>query len=201
MGLGGLRKTVWFEEVARKLETQPVRRIHVPDAKAAAVLVPLYVAGGELWVLLTRRADHLFHHPGQYAFPGGARDDGDVDEVACALRETREELGIPEEQVMILGHLDDLFTVTGFVISPVVGAIPYPHELTPDPREVAAVVPVPFSVVANPLLVEEQEFTWQGKTLRSPVLHYGPHRIWGATARILQDLLSRLTGGGVGVGV
>lgn len=189
---------VWFEEVARKLEAQPVRRLQVPQATAAAVLVPLYVAGGELWVLLTRRADHLFHHPGQYAFPGGAKDEEDPDEVATALREAREELGIPEEQVMILGYLDDLFTVTGFVISPVVGAIPYPHELKPDPREVAAVVPVPFSVIANPLLVEEQEFTWQGKTFRSPVLHYGPHRIWGATARILKDLLSRLTGGEAG---
>lgn len=193
-----LRQTVWFEEVAHRLETQPVRRIKAPEAIPAAVLVPLYVTGGELWVLLTRRADHLLHHPGQYAFPGGARDAGDADEVATALRETREELGVPEEHVMILGHLDDLFTVTGFVISPVVGALPYPLQLTPDPREVAAVVPVPFSVIANPLLVEEQEFTWQGETLRSPVLHYGPHRIWGATARILQDLVSRLTGGGVG---
>lgn len=192
---------MWFEEVARRLEARPVRRIQAPDAKPAAVLVPLYVAGGELWVLLTRRADHLLHHPGQYAFPGGARDDGDADEVATALREAREELGIPEEHVMVLGHLDDLLTVTGFVISPVVGAIPYPHELQPDPQEVAAVVPVPFSVIANPLLVEEQEFTWQGKRLRSPVLHYGAHRIWGATARILQDLLSRLTGEGAGAAV
>jgi len=73
---------VWFEEVARKLEAQPVRRLQVPEATAAAVLVPLYVAGGELWVLLTRRADHLFHHPGQYAFPGGAKDEEDPDEEA-----------------------------------------------------------------------------------------------------------------------
>lgn len=192
---------MWFEEVARRLAARPVRRIRMADAVPAAVLVPLYVAGGELWVLLTRRADHLLHHPGQYAFPGGARDDGDSDEVATALREANEELGIPGESVMVLGHLDDLLTVTGFVISPVVGALPYPHQLKPDPREVAAVVPVPFSVIGNPLVIEEQEFTWQGERVRSPVLHYGPHRIWGATARILQDLLERLTGAGAGAAV
>jgi 8-oxo-dGTP pyrophosphatase MutT (NUDIX family) len=184
---------MWFAEVESKLAAKPVLRIREPGATPAAVLVPLYVAGGELWVLLTRRADHLLHHPGQYAFPGGAKDPEDADEVRTALREAREELGIAEESVMILGHLDDVFTVTGFVISPVVGALPYPHQLHPDPREVAAVVPVPFSVVANPLLVEEQEFRWQGQRFRSPVLHYGPHRIWGATARILQDLVGRLT--------
>jgi 8-oxo-dGTP pyrophosphatase MutT (NUDIX family) len=148
--------------------------------------------------LLTRRADHLLHHPGQYAFPGGVKDEQDSDEVATALREAEEELGIPQEKVMVLGALDDLLTVTGFVISPVVGAIPFPLELRPDPREVAAVVPVPFALVANPLLIEEQEFTWRGEVLRSPVLHYGPHRIWGATARILLDLVGRLTGGEVG---
>ncbi|MCS7182211.1 MAG: CoA pyrophosphatase [Thermoanaerobaculum sp.] len=186
---------MWFEEVARRLEAKPVRRLALSGATPAAVLVPLYVAGGELWVLLTRRADHLLHHPGQYAFPGGAKDPEDRDEVATALREAREELGIVEESVMVLGHLNDLLTVTNFVISPVVGALPYPHVLQPDPREVAAVVPVPFSVLANPLLVEEQEFVWQGERVRSPVLHYGPHRIWGATARMLLELVERLTSG------
>lgn len=191
---------MWFEEVSRRLAAKPVRRLAVPDAVPAAVLVPLYVAGGELWVLLTRRADHLLHHPGQVAFPGGTKDDGDDDEVATALREAREELGIPEEQVMVLGHLNDLLTVTNFVVSPVVGAIPYPLDLKPDPREVAAVVPLPFTVAANPVLVEEQEFVWKGEKLRSPVLHYGGHRIWGATARILQDLVARLTGAEAGAG-
>ncbi len=188
---------MWYLEVEQRLQARPVRRLREPGAKPAAVLVPLYVAEGQLWVLLTRRADHLLHHPGQYAFPGGMRDEGDSDEVATALREAQEELGIPQESVMVLGALDDLLTVTGFVISPVVGALPYPHQLQPDPREVAAVVPVPYAVVANPLLVEEQELSWRGKKLRSPVLHYGAHRIWGATARILLDLVDHLSGGGV----
>lgn len=184
---------LWFQEVERRLQARPRRRIRDPKASPSAVLVPLYVAQGQLWVLLTRRADHLPHHPGQYAFPGGAREPQDKDEASTALRETREELGIPEESVMILGLLDDFLTVTGFVISPVVGVIPYPFSLQPDPREVAAVVPLPFSVAANPLLVEEQEFIWHGKTYRWPVIHYGARRIWGATARILLDLVQRLS--------
>lgn len=193
---GGL----WFEEVERRLQARPTRRIRDPRATPAAVLVPLYVAEGQLWVLLTRRADNLPHHPGQYAFPGGARDPQDTDEVRTALRETREELGVPEESVMVLGYLDDLLTVTGFVVSPVVGAIPYPLRLQPDPREVAAVVPLPFAVAANPLLVEEQEFTWRGQRHRSPVVHYGSRRIWGTTARILLDLVQRLSDAGAEVG-
>lgn len=184
---------LWFQEVERRLQARPTRRIRDPQAIPAAVLVPLYVAEGQLWMLLTRRADDLPHHPGQYAFPGGAREPQDTDEVSTALRESREELGIPEESVMVLGYLDDLLTVTGFVISPVVGVIPYPFPLRPDPREVAAVVPLPFAVAANPLLVEEQEFAWRGQRYRSPVLHYGARRIWGATARIVLDLVQRLS--------
>jgi len=88
-----------------------------------------------------------------------------------------------------------VLTPTGFLISPVVGAIPHPLSVHPASDEVEAVVQVPFSYLANPELVEEQEAVTAGEKLVSPVFHYRDHRIWGATARILADLIGRLTGG------
>lgn len=185
----------WLEEVEKLLHAEPVLRVGAGDGKTrAAVLVPLYVAHGQLWVLLTRRSDSLPHHAGQIAFPGGACEESDADEVATALRETEEEIGIPGDAVIVLGQLDDLATPTGFVISPVVGAVPYPFELRPAAGEVEAVLPVPFSFLSNPEMTEEQVFEFAGRRVVSPVYHYRGHRVWGATAKIIADLVRRLTG-------
>jgi 8-oxo-dGTP pyrophosphatase MutT (NUDIX family) len=187
---------MWLEEVQRLLAAAPVRRKPAHDGfAAAAVLVPLDVAAGQLWVLLTRRTDSLPQHAGQLSFPGGAREDGDEDEVATALRETHEELGIAPPLVVVLGQLNDVWTPSGFLISPVVGAIPYPLTVRPASEEVEAVVQVPLTYLANPEAVEEQELEIAGERVVSPVYHYRDHRIWGATARILADLVGRLTGG------
>ena len=186
---------MWLDEVERLLAEKPVRRRPTTDALAeAAVLVPLYVAGGTLWVVLTRRAASLPQHAGQYSFPGGARSAEDEDEVANALREAHEELGIDPAVVVILGHLDDALTPTGFVISPVVGALPHPLEFRPDAGEVDEVVPVPFHYLANPAAVEMEDLLVGGDVVPSPVFHYRSHRIWGATARIISDLVERLSG-------
>ena len=192
---------MWLEEVERFLAATPVRRKPAGNGFiASAVLVPLYVAAGELWVLLTRRTDSLPQHAGQYAFPGGVRTETDEDEVATALREAHEELGIEPSLVVVLGQLSDVWTPTGFLISPVVGAIAHPLTVRPASAEVEAVVQVPFSYLANPEVVEEQELEIAGEKVISPVFHYRTHRIWGATARILADLIGRLTGGAASAG-
>ena len=185
----------WLEEVEKLLQGAPVQRVGATDGLThSAVLVPLYIAHSELWVLLTRRSDSLPHHAGQIAFPGGAAEAGAADEVATALRETEEEIGIPASQVLVLGQLDDLATPTGFIISPVVGAIPYPFEVQLAAGEVEAVLPVPFSFLANPEMIEHQVFEHRGKQVVSPVYHYRGRRVWGATAKIIADLVQRLTG-------
>jgi 8-oxo-dGTP pyrophosphatase MutT (NUDIX family) len=192
---------MWLEEVERLLAAAPVLRR--PLAKGyvpSAVLVPLYVAAGQLWVLLTRRTDTLPKHAGQVAFPGGVREEADEDEVAAALREAHEEIGLDPSSVVVLGHLNDVQTPTGFLISPVVGAIPFPLKVRPASEEVDAVVQIPFAYLSNPLVVEEQELEIAGEKVVSPVYHYRNHRIWGATARILADLIGRLTGGVPGAG-
>lgn len=192
---------MWLEEVARLLAATPVEQREPSQGRVpAVVLVPLYVAAGGLWVLLTRRSDALPHHVGQYAFPGGVREDGDADEVATALREAHEELGIDPAVVVVLGRLNDVWTPSGFLISPIVAALPYPLSFRPHDKEVEAVVPVPFTCLANPEAVEEQEIVVGGVKVLSPVYHYRSHRIWGATARIVADLVGRLTGGAAALG-
>ena len=176
---------MWFEEVERLLAARPVRRRPpIEGQTASAVLVPLYVAGGSLWVVVTRRTNSLPNHGGQYAFPGGVRQDGDEDEVATALREAGEELGVDSSVVLVLGQLDDVWTQTGFVISPVVGALPYPLALQPSAEEVEAVVPVPFRLM------------WGSASHGSPSPDYGSRKPTtpSATALIISDLVCRLSG-------
>ncbi len=183
----------WFDLIGRALAARPVQRQGaVEGLTAAAVLVPLFVADGNLWLLLTRRSDSLPHHAGQVSFPGGAREAGDADDVATALRETHEELGIAPASVVVLGRLNDVRTPTGFVISPVVGALARGWPLRPKRDEVESVVPVPFTTLADPALVEEQELVIGAVRVRSPIFHYRGHRVWGATARIIADLVDRL---------
>ena len=185
----------WLDEVRGRIAARPARRLASPDAAArAAVLVPLYVADGRLWLILQRRSAGLPLHAGQFAFPGGMRDPADADEVATALREAREELGIDPARVLVLGRLDDARTSTGYVVAPVVGAVPHPLELTLRPEEVEEVVAVPVVELLRPGAVEEQEVVIGTERVRSPVYRYRDHRIWGATARILADLLGRLAG-------
>jgi len=186
---------MWFEEVERLLSARPVRRRGAAaELVRAAVLVPLYVRAGELWLLLTRRSAALPNHAGQIAFPGGAWEEGDEDEVATALRESHEELGIVAATVMVLGQLDDVVTPSGFVISPIVGALPFPLQVTPSGEEIESLVPIPFRTLADPQLVEYQELVVDGSVIVSPVFHYHDYRVWGATARMVADLVSRLTG-------
>jgi 8-oxo-dGTP pyrophosphatase MutT (NUDIX family) len=186
---------MWLEEVERLLTARPVRRRSPEEGLTrAAVLVPVYVNLGELWLLLTRRAKALPHHAGQMAFPGGACEEADEDEIDTALREAHEELGLDPATVMVLGQLDDVWTPSGFVISPVVGALPFPLKITPSDAEIESVVQIPFRTLTNPQLVEFQDLLVDGEVIRSPMFHYHGDRVWGATARVIADLVGRLTG-------
>lgn len=185
----------WLDEVEKRLAARPVRRItHLEPLRQAGVLVPLLVASGELWVVLTRRVESRPEHAGRIAFPGGAAKPGDADEVATALRKASEELGFPESSVIVLGHLDDQVDSRGFVVSPVVGALPQDVELAPGCAEVSDVLTLPVSFLAGPDLVEEQVIGRGRNRVTSPLLHYRGQQVGGATASIVVDLIERLTG-------
>jgi 8-oxo-dGTP pyrophosphatase MutT (NUDIX family) len=154
--------------------------------KAASVLVPLVERGSGLDVILTRRAALLKHHPGQVAFPGGKQDPDDASPMAAALREAREEIGL--ESAEILGELPGHRTVTGYAVTPFVGLVAPGFRPVTDPAEVDEVFEVPLAFVLDPANYQIHARRWQGQERRYYVVPYGPHYIWGATARMLRSL-------------
>jgi 8-oxo-dGTP pyrophosphatase MutT (NUDIX family) len=183
--------TSWIQELRERLASPAPRRLPPSDSRQAAVLVPLYVEAGDLWTLLTRRAESLPHHRGQVAFPGGGRETGE-DLWAAALRESEEEIGLVPRTVLRLGQLDEVGSPAGFRIVPCVGAIPQGFEARPNPAEIDEVFAVPVSALANPQLVEDREVVVNGRRRTIRLYHVGRHLIWGLTARVLQNLLDRL---------
>jgi 8-oxo-dGTP pyrophosphatase MutT (NUDIX family) len=153
--------------------------------KAAAVLVPLVNRPEGLQVLLTQRSADLPDHPGQISFPGGRVEPDDASSDAAALREAREEVGLPADRVAVLGHLSEYETVTGYRVTPVVGWVEPPFALTPDPVEVADIFEVPLAFVLDPAN-QQRHFRMLGALRRDFwAIPYGDRYIWGATAAML----------------
>lgn len=160
-------------------------------SRTAAVLVPLLDLD-EPEVVLTRRAEHLPQHPGQVSFPGGAAEKGDETAVRTAIREANEEIGLDEDSVRPVGFLDRLDTISDYRVLPVVALVTPPVHWVPDPREVAEVFTVPLSVVLNKDHYQKQIYVKDGvrRTLYS--LNWNDYRIWGVTAGILMNLITRM---------
>jgi 8-oxo-dGTP pyrophosphatase MutT (NUDIX family) len=180
-----------FDALESHLATRPPRAVHLPGfvLRESAVLVPLLVREGTPHVLFTKRPATLRHHAGQYSFPGGARDAEDPTPLHTALRETREELGIDVSGVRVLGALDEVPTLTEFRIQPFVGVIPQGLEYKPNPDEVEFILEVPLRALMDPAIRRTERHQARGRTYDVDFYTYGPHVIWGATGRILRDLL------------
>jgi len=160
--------------------------------RPAGVLVPVMATAQGADVLLTKRSSRLKHHPGQIAFPGGKQDEGDADVIAAALREAEEEVGLPRGQVEVLGTLPTHETVTGFLMTPVIGWIDRDFEVRAEVGEVAEVFRVPLAHVTDAGLFSVQSRRWRGTRRHYYTVPYGPYYIWGATARILRGLAQRM---------
>lgn len=161
----------------------------------AAVLVPLVVRPGGLQVLLTQRTDHLHDHAGQVSFPGGRREHHDTSSVETALRETREEIGLAEEFIEVVGLLDDYETGTGFRITPVVSFVNEGFTLALDSFEVAEVFEVPLAYLFDPTNHQTRSREIAGKRRKYYLFEYQDRVIWGATAGMLMNLYRRASGG------
>jgi 8-oxo-dGTP pyrophosphatase MutT (NUDIX family) len=168
----------------------PPSKAHV--LRDAAVLVPLVETTNGIDVVLTKRASNLKHHPGQIAFPGGKRDDGDVSLVATALREADEEIGLRPDNVEILGQLPAHHTVTNFAMTPVVGMVRTDFTITPSTGEVSEVFHVPLTHLMDVGRYQIQSRRWRGVWRSYYTVPFGPYYVWGATARVLYGLAERM---------
>jgi 8-oxo-dGTP pyrophosphatase MutT (NUDIX family) len=160
------------------------------DGRPAAVLIPV-LERDDPAVVFTKRTDDLPRHPGEISFPGGLRHDEDADLLETALRETEEELGLSRSDVDVLGALDPFLTyTTGFWVTPVVGAVHGNPVFTPNPGEIAEVLEFPLSR----LDAVEAEVEWRrgDQVWAGFVYELEGHTIWGATGRMLHELLEVL---------
>jgi 8-oxo-dGTP pyrophosphatase MutT (NUDIX family) len=159
----------------------------------AAVLLPLYGWPGEPGLVFTERRADLRRHAGEISFPGGRRDDADTDLAATALREAHEEIGLDPAQVELGEELPTTGTfVTGYRIHPFIGRIPHPRDLdlVPNPTEVETVLTFSLDVLREGYGM--RRLVRRGVPIHTPTYEVEGHMIWGATARIVGDLLKRL---------
>ncbi|MBI5622898.1 MAG: CoA pyrophosphatase [Elusimicrobia bacterium] len=181
------------EALKASIASRPSRRIFIRGYTRAATLVPIVEREGKLCLVFTARSAELSKHAGQISFPGGTRERKDRSAAAAALRETSEELGLDPKAVTPLGRLDDVAVPTGFVITPVAGWLGELRRFKPDRREVRKVITVPLSELADP---ERFRCLGTARTAGRPHQRYEFRargiRVWGATARTVHDLLTRL---------
>jgi len=156
--------------------------------RPASVLVPIVDRGESLSVLFTRRAAHLNDHAGQISFPGGRAEPDDPTPHHTALREAEEEIGIASEAVEILGTLSRYTTVTGYDVTPVIGIVRPPFELTPDAFEVAEIFEVPLDHLLDDTVHQRTTMWMQGRRRVYFAMPYRQYYIWGATAGMLMNL-------------
>ncbi len=185
-----------FVQLTQALQQHPGRQLNLPglELRDSAVLAPFIVRGSEPRLLFTLRPAHLRRHAGQVSFPGGARDPEDQTTLHTALREMREELGIPEETVEVLGMLDEIPTTSEFRVVPYVGLLDPSVELRPDAGEIAELLEIPVSELLVPGLRRTEKRFYRGAEREVYFYDVGRHTIWGATARILSNLLAVISG-------
>jgi 8-oxo-dGTP pyrophosphatase MutT (NUDIX family) len=166
------------------------------EPRPAAVLIPFLCSDNGWELLFIRRSLHpKDRHGGQVAYPGGRCDPEDPNAIDAALREAHEEVGLIPKDVRILGHLRDMLTITHYRVTPIVGAIPWPYSLTPQPDEVSRIFSIPLKWIADPgnREVQKHKIQHQGKPI--PVIHFKPFDneiLWGASARMTMLLLEAL---------
>jgi 8-oxo-dGTP pyrophosphatase MutT (NUDIX family) len=177
------------DSLQKILSSRRKTSVNLKDFKPSAVLVPLFTKDFEDHLLFTVRNDKVRHHKGEVCFPGGTYDKKDRSLRKTALREAEEELGIREKEVKILGELDDLITPTFYRICPFVGKIPYPYPLKINQREIAETLEIPLSYFMDEKKLHVEHFEYFGESFEIPFYKWKNYSIWGATGRIVKQLV------------
>lgn len=198
-------------EIQRRLAALDVdivsQRPHFPEGlvlhegapRLAAVLIPFLWCEGGWRLLFTRRNAGLAEHSGQVAFPGGRMDAQDRTPEQTALREAHEEIGLDPADVRTLGRLRQFMTITNYLVTPVVGVMPWPYPLRPSPDEVSRAFTIPLDWLADRSNCEKRMRTLPAPFDSIPVIYYKPYDgevLWGASAYITLNLLDALQSNG-----
>ena len=178
------------KELRQFLSQCSIKRISDTKHTPAAVVLPLFLKNNEYWILFIKRTETVKYHKGQISFPGGRRETKDLTLRDTALRELHEEIGVPPDNVELLGELDNCVTVTSnYLISTFVGVIPYPFDFKPDTKEVASIIKIPISALLDKNCFREEVSNFGEKENTVCYFNYEDKVIWGATARILKQFL------------
>ena len=164
-----------------------------PSLKSAAVLMPYFIDNGREYLVLTVRSDQVRYHKGQIAFPGGNQDPGESLKTT-ALREAHEEVGIDPADVEILGAIDDIATVTSYRVTPYLGKIPHPYDFQLQETEIAELITVPINALLDDKNITQNTLSGSEGIFSVYYFRWEDYVIWGATGRILAQLLNILYG-------
>jgi 8-oxo-dGTP pyrophosphatase MutT (NUDIX family) len=186
----------FIDQIRAVLSSRQRRVIEHPPFSHAAVLVPLFKKEEDCYLLFTKRSDEVKYHKGEISFPGGVVDEEDLELINTALREAHEEIGLRENDVQIIGILDDIVTITEFIVTPIVGLFPYPYPFKVSEKEISELIEVPLSHLLDGNSFGEKEIFRGGQKEVIYTYQYGKHTIWGATARILKQFLDLITSPG-----
>jgi len=157
--------------------------------KKAGVLILFYPKQSELILILTRRTEMVQYHPNQISFPGGQCEPNE-DPLEAGLRETQEELGIPPDKIKIIGHLTPLYIPpSNYCIYPAVGILDKLPTYKPRQKEVAEVIEVPLVHMLDSRNTIREIWKLNNRKVKVPFYLYKNHKIWGATAMVLAELL------------
>ncbi len=184
------------DRIRKVLQARIPHSIKATHFKPAAVLVPIQESQNRDYLVLTKRTEMLNSHRGQIAFPGGGVDPVDQGYLQTALRESYEEIGIEPCHVRILGQLDQVTAGSNYVVTPFVGLIPFPYDYRLNPAETAAVFSVPVDALLDRSCFRVESRSYPVERRGEPIYHfqYGGWDIWGATARIIKQLLELVYG-------
>ena len=173
-----------------KFSISSIKKIN-SDAKKSAVMCLFLEKNSKIYIILTKRSHNLSNHAGEICFPGGGFEKDDNNLLETALRETYEEIGLPKDEIKVIGQLDDYITGTGFHISPFVGVLKSKHKVSINQEEVAELIYLPIDA-----LKDKSNHIWMKKKFGNKMykfwkINYLDYNIWGATASILVGLASK----------
>ena len=183
----------FIESIKKMLSSRERRVIEHPPFSHAAVLVPLFQKGGDCHLLFTKRSEQVKYHKSEISFPGGVVDEEDRELINTALREAHEEIGLKESDIQVIGLLDDIVTITEFIVTPIVGLFPYPYPFKVSEVEISELIEVPLSFLLNKDCLSERTILRGGQNEVVYAYQYREHIIWGATARILNQFLELIS--------